>query len=198
MIGFFRKLRRDEAGATIIEFAVVAPVLFLVLFGGMELAHVAYVKTALRNALQEASRASGLEDGSKNAATIDKAVEDSIKRVAPSADVKITRTSYQDFSDVKTPEDFNDSNANGVYDSNECFTDINGNKKWDPDRGKQSSQGGADDAVLYEVEVTYEKIFPLWALVGSDEKITKLNAETTLRNQPYGTQVPNEGVNICP
>ena len=52
--------------------------------------------------------------------------------------------------------------------------------------------------MLYEVEVKYEKIFPLWALVGSSEKITQLNAETTLRNQPYGTQVPNEGVNICP
>ena len=38
MIGLVRKLYRDETGATIIEFAVVAPVLFLVLFGGMELA----------------------------------------------------------------------------------------------------------------------------------------------------------------
>ena len=98
---------------------------------------------------------------------------------------------------MNTPEDFNDSNGNGLYDPNECFTDMNGNARWDADRGRSNSQGGADDVVLYTVSVSYNKIFPLWKLIGQPST-NVISAETTLRNQPFGVQSQQIGMRICP
>jgi Flp pilus assembly protein TadG len=185
------------SGTTIIEFAVVAPVLLMIIMGGMEIGHLGYVKGITRAALQVAARDSGLESNSSSQNAVDAALRDRIKTVIPNASISIQRRSYTDFTDVNTPEDFNDSNGNGLYDPNECFTDMNGNARWDADRGRTNSQGGADDVVLYTVSVSYNKIFPLWKLIGQPST-NVISAETTLRNQPFGVQSQQIGTRICP
>jgi Flp pilus assembly protein TadG len=187
----------DQRGTTIIEFAVVAPVLLMIIMGGMEIGHLGYVKGITRAALQVAARDSGLESNSSSQNAVDAALRDRIKTVIPNASISIQRRSYTDFTDVNTPEDFNDSNGNGLYDPNECFTDMNGNARWDADRGRSNSQGGADDVVLYTVSVSYNKIFPLWKLIGQPST-NVISAETTLRNQPFGVQSQQIGMRICP
>ena len=187
----------DQRGTTIIEFAVVAPVLLMIIIGGMEIGHLGYVKGITRAALQVAARDSGLESNNSNQNAVDAAVRDRIKTVIPNASISIQRRSYTDFTDVNTPEDFNDSNGNGLYDPNECFTDMNRNARWDADRGRSNSQGGADDVVLYTVSVSYDKIFPLWKLIGQPST-NVISAETTLRNQPFGVQSQQIGTRICP
>lgn len=187
----------DQRGTTIIEFAVVAPVLLMIIIGGMEIGHLGYVKGITRAALQVAARDSGLESNSSSQNAVDAALRDRIKTVIPNASISIQRRSYTDFTDVNTPEDFNDSNGNGLYDPNECFTDMNGNARWDADRGRSNSQGGADDVVLYTVNVSYNKIFPLWKLIGQPST-NVISAETTLRNQPFGVQSQQIGMRICP
>ena len=59
-----------------------------------------------------------------------------------------------------------------------------------------ASQGGADDAVLYTMTVTYKQMFPMSTMLGwSPNK--SITASTVLRNQPYGSQnVPVYA--ICP
>jgi len=187
----------DQRGTTIIEFAVVAPVLLMIIIGGMEIGHLGYVKGITRAALQVAARDSGLESNSSSQNAVDAALRDRIKTVIPNASISIQRRSYTDFTDVNTPEDFNDSNGNGLYDPNECFTDMNGNARWDADRGRSNSQGGADDVVLYTVSVSYNKIFPLWKLIGQPST-NVISAETTLRNQPFGVHSQQIGTRICP
>ena len=187
----------DQRGTTIIEFAVVAPVLLMIIIGGMEIGHLGYVKGITRAALQVAARDSGLESNSSSQNAVDAALRDRIKTVIPNASISIQRRSYTDFTDVNTPEDFNDSNGNGLYDPNECFTDMNGNARWDADRGRSNSQGGADDVVLYTVSGSYNKIFPLWQLIGQPST-NVISAETTLRNQPFGVQSQQIGTRICP
>ena len=187
----------DQRGTTIIEFAVVAPVLLMIIIGGMEIGHLGYVKGITRAALQVAARDSGLESNSSSQNAVDAALRDRIKTVIPNASISIQRRSYTDFTDVNTPEDFNDSNGNGLYDPNECFTDMNGNARWDADRGRSNSQGGADDVVLYTVSVSYNKIFPLWKLIGQPST-NVISAETTLRNQPFGVRSQQIGMRICP
>jgi len=187
----------DQRGTTIIEFAVVAPVLLMIIIGGMEIGHLGYVKGITRAALQVAARDSGLESNSSSQNAVDAALRDRIKTVIPNASISIQRRSYTDFTDVNTPEDFNDSNGNGLYDPNECFTDMNGNARWDADRGRTNSQGGADDVVLYTVSVSYNKIFPLWKLIGQPST-NVISAETTLRNQPFGVHSQQIGTRICP
>ena len=195
--GFLPRIGNEDRGTTIVEFAVVAPVLLMIIIGGMEIGHLGYVKGITRAALQVAARDSGLETNNSNQNAVDARVRDRIKTVIPNAQIDIQRRAYADFTRVNTPEDFNDSNGNGVYDANECFTDINGNSSWDRDRGRSNSQGGADDVVLYTVSVSYDKIFPLWKLIGQPSR-NVISAKTTLRNQPFGVQSQQIGTRICP
>lgn len=190
-------IARNDRGTTIVEFAVVAPVLLLIIIGGMEIGHIGYIRGITQAALQVAARDSGLESGTGFQKTIDARVRAHIHTVIPKARIDIDRRSYSNFTNVGTPEDFNDSNANGRYDAHECFTDMNGNGRWDTDRGRANDQGSADEVVLYTVSVTYDKVFPLWKLIGQP-KTNVISAKTTLRNQPYGVQATRSGSRICP
>jgi Flp pilus assembly pilin Flp len=52
--------RKAERGATALEFALVAPLLFLLLFGGMEAGRLMFVSAAFRSAIADAARCAEL------------------------------------------------------------------------------------------------------------------------------------------
>ena len=93
------------------------------------------------------------------------------------------------------PEDFTDINGDGDCNDGEPFEDVNGNGTWDADRG-QSGSGGARDAVLYTVTVTYPRMFPYMKILGFSDTVTA-RARTVLRNQPYGPQNAARRVGNC-
>jgi Flp pilus assembly protein TadG len=178
---------RDASGVTVIEFAIVAPVMLLMLMGFFDLAHTEYARSVLQGAMQMAARNSTLESGLTSQAAIDAYVENQVKSVVGTAAVFTpTRLSYTDFSSVGKAETYVDSNKNGQYDVGECFEDVNGNGQWDADLGK-GGQGGADDAVLYTMSVSYKRMFPMAKMLGWSGTQT-ITASTVLRNQPYGAQ----------
>ena len=185
-----RRIGADERGTTLVEFGLVAPVMLLMVMGFFDLAHQAYASSILQGAMQEAARDSTLESGSTSAksAAIDAFVEERVREVTGNAATfSSKRLSYYDFGSVGDPENFVDAAPlNGTYDLGECFEDVNGNGTWDSDLGK-SGQGGAQDAVLYRMTVTYPRLFPMAGLLGwSEEQV--ISATTVLRNQPYGAQ----------
>ena len=53
---FLRRLRDEQRGATLIEFAIVAPVLCLMLMGAFDIAHSLYVRTVTEGIMQKAGR----------------------------------------------------------------------------------------------------------------------------------------------
>lgn len=194
-----RALLRDTAGVTIVEFAIVAPVLLTLIFGVLDLGHGLYMQSVLQGAVQDAGRDAGLESGRTTQATIDESVRTSVQAVMPfiaDEDIGIKRSNYATFSDVGVPEDFDDTNDNGAYDITECFTDQNGNGRWDNDAGADGL-GGADDVVYYEVTVGYDRLFPLWSMIGLTQRATA-QATTVMRNQPFGEQAARKTVRICP
>jgi len=73
--------------------------------------------------------------------------------------------------------------------------DENGNGVWDADVGK-GGLGGANDVVLYTVTLNYDRVFPLWKLIGGDQRATA-SASTVLRNQPFGPQATRVQKQIC-
>lgn len=178
------RLRRDARGVAAVEFAMVAPVLFLLLIGVYDMGHTAYVSAVLHGAVKDVARDAGLEGTSTTKA--DTYVRSLVRRVAPEATVTATRTSYYDFSDIARPEAFNDQNANGVCDNSEGYTDENRNGRWDADIG-QDGNGGANDVVLYTVQVVYKPLFPLPILDNSDQMRT-ITAKAVQKNQPYALQ----------
>lgn len=187
------RLGRDHRGVAALEFAILAPVLILMLMGMLDLSYQAYVKSLLEGAIQKAGRDSGIEAAA--AATIDNRVSAAVKVVAKNAAFRFERINYSSFSEVRKAERFDDDDGDNVRDSDECFYDVNNNGQWDADAGR-TGQGGAGDIALYRVTVTYPRLFPMARLLGwsAEESIM---SETLLKNQPYATQV-NSTVKICP
>lgn len=186
------KLRQDQTGVAAIEFAFLLPPFMLMFFGAFDVGYSLYFRGILDGAIQEAARDSALESGiavtnsKKGYELQDEQLKKKILDLQTNAVVTFDRKSYFNFKDVARPEKYTESNGNGICDNNEQFEDENGNLLFDKDVGV-AGVGGPKDIVLYTVTVTYERIFPLWALVGQSQK-NKFSASTVLKNQPYDNQ----------
>ena len=58
---FGTRLKRDEKGATIVEFAFIVGPMFLLLIGGLELGYNSYVRSTMQGALNDAARTAAVE-----------------------------------------------------------------------------------------------------------------------------------------
>jgi Flp pilus assembly protein TadG len=199
------RFARDTRGATLLEFALLTPVMLMMIMGLGDLLYQAYTQSILTGAFQKAGRDSGLEGGTANTATIDKSVIAAMAPIvknlsyncAPSGTAATwctTRKNYDTFSEV-APEPFVDTNGNGIRDPGECFTDENGNGSWDTDPGNDG-QGGASAVILYTMTITYPRIFPVAGLF-KWPKTQTISASTLLKNQPYASQTTTNNVTIC-
>lgn len=187
-----RMIGRDQNGTTITEFGIIAPVLMAMLMGTYDVGHEIYVKSVLNGALQEVGRNSALE-GASNAdqrAEIDERLTEAVTKIAPNADIEITRRYYKTFSQaaaaeaedvIEDPDD-----ANGVCDEGESFMDANHNGEWDEDGGTDG-QGGAKDVVIINVKLSYKRLFPSASFIGYGSDVV-LVSDSVIANQPYGQQ----------
>lgn len=182
-----KRLRQDEDGATLTEFAIVAPVLILMVMGIFDMAHSQYTAALMNGALQKAGRDLTLQSAGVNESDIDAEVQAQIRSVVPgSATVELVKLSHAEFEDIGEEEEYTDDNGDGVCNNGEPFIDANDNGQWDPNRGAVGI-GGARDAVLYTVNVSYDRLFPMAGLAGLSEQV-QLSASTVLRNQPFADQ----------
>ena len=188
-------LARDKRGATAVEFAAIAPALLMTLLGLMDLSYNMYATTLLEGAIQKAARDATIEGAGGRAAAIDSRVRGVVHDIVGNATIQFDRRAYTDFSEVSRPEDFTDTNGDGTCAGGEPFEDVNDNGTWDQDRGKAGT-GGARDAVLYTVTVTYPRAFPVMGLLGLSDTVTA-RSRTVLRNQPYGDQNRTVAVGNC-
>ena len=191
-----RDLPGAIAGSSVVEFAIIAPTLMMLMFGSLEFGLNVYMRSVAEGALLEAGRASSLQTAQASQAAIDQRVRASILNVMPNATVTFDRDNYASFSKVNKPEDFTDSNNNGIYDSSECFQDVNGNNQWDADSGRDGL-GGANDVVEYTVTISYPSWIPGAAALNISPT-TQIKAKTLLRNQPFATQSGWSARQVCP
>jgi Flp pilus assembly protein TadG len=190
---FLRALRSDTRGATIVEFAIVVPVLSMLLLGTLDLGYRSYVSSIVQGALHEAARMATV--GGVSTAQIQAHVQSRLRDFSRNATITTTTRSYADFSGVKVPETITqDTVPLGTYNSGDCFQDANGNGTYDLDRGR-SGMGGAEDVVYFEVSMTYPHIVPVATLLGWNNNVT-ITQNTVLRNQPYAGRVNTTTV-IC-
>jgi len=179
-----RRLRGNERGVALIEFAMTAPLFFLILMGIFDYCWQMYAQQVLQGAVSKAGRDSTLEQYSLNQKKLDDKVKAQVLNVFKSAEVTITRKAYDSFSQVGTEERYTDNKPkNGKYDAGECFDDFNGNGRWDADRGRDSN-GTADDVVLYTASMKFKRVLPVWKMLGQPQETT-LSSSTVLRNQPF-------------
>lgn len=184
-------LAHADRGATVLEFAFVAPVMLLLLLGGLDIGLRIYVRSVLEGEMAKAGRDSSLESGTNSTTqtNLDTRVQTMINQVMRTANVSFTRTSFSSYARVQNrAEPFIDANNNGLCDNGETYQDSNRNSRWDADSGL-SGAGGANDALLYTATVTYPSILPLSAILGQGSNVT-ISASTVLRNQPYTDTAP--------
>ncbi|MHA6719398.1 TadE/TadG family type IV pilus assembly protein [Sphingomonas sp. RS6] len=191
-----RALIADSRGITLVEFGIVAPVLGLLLLGAFDVAHTLYMRTTLEGIVQKTARDATLEQGTEEEQqqALDGRVRAQVLAIANNATITITRRFYRNFTEAAQarPEPWTDTNGNGTCDGpsgstpGEPYEDDNGNGRWDSDGGNDG-QGGAKDAVLYTVTVSYPRFFPIYNLIAGSE-LTRVQADTVLKNQPYGDQ----------
>jgi Flp pilus assembly pilin Flp len=189
-----RRLGKDEAAVTAVEFALLLPVMCIMLFGLMDLGYRMYVSSVVQGALFEAARMATV--GGVEGQAIDNYVKKTLRSFSNGADIKINKNSYYDFMRVKRPEPIvQDTAPVGEFNKGDCYEDVNGNSKYDLDRGK-TGLGGSDDVVHYEVVMRYRRLFPIGAFIGLPDEVTVQSA-TPLRNQPFGSRAPETGARIC-
>lgn len=192
-----RTLRADTTGSTVIELAIVLPVMLMLILGSIEFGLNVYLRAVLEGAMQQSGRNSSLQTAQSGQNAIDAFVRSRVQAILPSATVTFDRQNYSTFSNVGRPEDFTDTNANGSHDSTECFQDMNGNGAWDSDAGR-NGLGGANDVVEYTATVTYNSVIPGASTVFRLSPTTTIRATTMLRNQPFATQPSWNTVQVCP
>lgn len=181
-------LRRDMRGAALMEFALVLPIMLLLILGGLEIGHTFYVKSILVGKLQKAARDMSLEGaGSVSTVTaIQTQVTDAVHQVIAGAEVTYDIRSFHDYKNAANrPEEFGDADHDGICNNGEAFVDSNGNGHWDAD-GSRSGRGGAKDVVMMTASVSYPRL-GLGHFFGADPDVN-LAATTLLRNQPSSTQ----------
>ncbi len=177
-----RRLRRDSKAVTIVEFAMVAPVMLLLLLGLFDLGYRAYASSVLQGSLHDAARMATV--GGFSMTQIDTRVKTRLSSFATRSTVTTAAASYYEFSGVSQPEKIvGDTVPINSYNPGDCFEDVNGNNSYDTDRGRGGT-GNADDIVRYRVTINFPRVFPLGYLMGWPSTQT-LTQETVLRNQPF-------------
>jgi Flp pilus assembly protein TadG len=180
-----RSILADTGGATIVEFAFVAPILVMTLLGLFDLGYKSYVASNLQGALHEAARMGTV--GDKTTAQIDTHIQNRLREFSRGATITITHKSYLDFSGVQVPETItNDTVPIGSYNVGDCYQDANANGVYDTDRGR-SGMGSSEDVLHYSITMSYPRLFPLTRLMGLSSTDT-VTSSTVFRNQPYGSR----------
>jgi Flp pilus assembly pilin Flp len=177
-----RTLRRDTSGATIVEFAMILPVMCGLLVGGVDLGYRSYVASIVQGSLHEAARMGTVGGVSTDA--IATHVRNRLRDFSRDATVTVTTRSYAEFTGVRTPETITQDTApTGQYNPGDCYQDFNGNGSYDLDRGR-TGMGGAEDVVQFEVRMVYPRLVPVGSFFGWSDNVT-VEQNTVLRNQPF-------------
>jgi Flp pilus assembly pilin Flp len=177
----------DGDGATAVEFALVAPVFFLLIIGMIELSLVMMANAILQSAVGDAAR-TGITGnspaGSSRTEAIEAAIDDLTGEILDPTRLQLDELVYPSFDSIGKPEPFTDQNGNGAYDTGEPFTDINGNGHWDADMGA-AGLGGPGDIVLYRARYDWQLITPFIRNVFLPDGVIHLEATTAVRNEPF-------------
>lgn len=180
-----RQLAANRRGATVVEFALIIPVMCGLLAAGIELGYRAYLTAIVQGALLEASRLATV--GDQTGDDIDKIIKSRVAMLADAGSVKqIKKESFFNFSNVGKPEKITqDTDPIGTYNVGDCYEDANNNGVYD--FNAPTGLGTADDIVRYTVTVEYANVMPVNKMLGWGTKQT-IVASTVLRNQPFSSR----------
>jgi Flp pilus assembly protein TadG len=177
---------RCKDGATIIEFALIAPMLFLLLAGIIELGLILFTTSAMEGATNIGARI-GKTGFTTGGLSREQYIRNEIQRLTGgflnAASLNISILSYSSFANVGQPEPCLAPptppcpGAPGVN-----YVDVNGNGTFDTDQGRATA-GGSGSIVLYRTTYAWRLFTPIMAqLLGTNGMYT-ITAVAAVRNE---------------
>jgi len=181
-----KRLIDSKSGATIMEFALIAPTLMVMLMGFFDLGYRTYLEVTTRGVLETAARNASI--GKLTSDQVDTFVTSKLKGISPAnSTITLVKKSFYSVSQIGKPEKITGDVAPlGSYNTGDCYEDANNNQVYDSLSGA-SGLGGPDDIVYYEVNIAMPRLFPLGGLIGWSNTFTA-KANTLIRNQPWANQ----------
>lgn len=209
----FCKLLRCCRGATLVEYAIVAPILMLLLMGTLEFNLVMYASAVLEGATNFAARLA--KTGYTNSSTtspcssqtgtaqnqqqfIQFIAEQHVGGLMNPCNLTASSKTYSQFGYVDEAEPYcvpstgicygyGSSNGNGPgYVPGDTYTDINGNGQWDSDIGV-AGLGGPGDIVVYTLSYPWPIMTPWMRPFFGNQSTITLTASAVVKNEPYPT-----------
>ncbi|MBW4329321.1 pilus assembly protein [Stakelama sp. CBK3Z-3] len=178
-------LLRDRRAVTVVEFAIIAPVLIMTLMATLEIGYQGYVTAMVEGAMTKAARKATV--GDQDIDSVKQTIIDEVGQVVDKKYVTVDTKSYYNFSNVGKPEKIlQDIDPKGVYNKGDCYEDANNNGKYDSTLGS-ADLGNADDIVNYTVTANYPNLTPVSGIMGWIDKRT-VQATIAVRNQPYASR----------
>ena len=209
---FLHCFSRDRSGATLVEFAIIAPIFFLMLFSIIEYGLVMFSSVVIESAVMHASRvvSIGADSGSGACANSPNRVEnvkcivrqktsglihaDSVLFVAnPVAQGGLAALSKPDiclFDPPQTPK------VGGPCPQGTKWQDLNGNGVYDagPGEATPASLGGAGELVEIRVYYPWKVQIPFvqeffgcrtGGVAGCEKGVIMITSATVLKNEPF-------------
>jgi Flp pilus assembly protein TadG len=175
--------RRRQKGSVAIEFALIAPVMFIFVIGMMEISTALAVSTFLEGGLRQASRfgVTGGDGGIGREARIQQIMASNSFGLIDPNDIALDTRTYGTFAEIGD-ESYTDTNNNGTYDAGEPFIDRNNNGRWTPDSGTPGL-GDGDDIVVYRVSYQWRFMTGVLRPIIGDH--VTFNSGIALRNEPF-------------
>ncbi len=187
ILGFLRNLRQNEQGVTAIEFAIIAPVLFLMMMAIIEVSLIIFAQSTLEAAAFNASRI-GKSGYSEAGSTRDETILAYFDRfedtVFDTAKFDISSLTYARFDQIGKSEPFVDNNNNGIRDVGENYTDVNGNATYDDDMGA-AGVGGTSEIVVYTINYPWAILTPIMRNIMGENGVMQLTSRAIIQNEPF-------------
>jgi Flp pilus assembly pilin Flp len=183
-----RRLRRDESGATAIEFAFVSTIVVYLMVAIIEYSMAMTVGNSLEAATNLSSRLgkTGYVDEDAQLDQEQTIMEEVERRVGPMIDiekVEITHEVYNDFESLTNPDIIVDKNGNGVIEpaDGDSWTDVDADGFMDGGNGL----GTGGEIVVYRVTYPWSVFTPFMSQFVGNDGIIELSAYSVVKNEPY-------------
>lgn len=186
MLRKIREIRKNQEGSAIIEFALLTPVFFYLIFGIIEVYAYMLAEGIIESAMRQSAR-SGLTGYTPEGVSRENYIKAQIDEEAFFIDnekLEFESLIYSSFENINQPEPYTDSNGDGYYDVGEPYDDVNGNAQWDADMGA-SGAGSAGDIVVYTAKYNWKFMTPFIGNVISDDGSMDIIASSVVRNEPF-------------
>lgn len=181
-----KRLLHNKDGSVIVEFALLVPVFFYLIFGIVEVFTLMLAEGLMESATRQASR-SGLTGYVPDSTTRDdyilQQVQDEVFFVDPEQ-IQLETLVYSNFGDIAQEEPYTDENGDGYYDVGEPYTDSNGNGQWDYDMGV-AGVGNGGDIVVYRISYDWSFLTPFIGNMMFEDGVYKITTSAVVRNEPF-------------